>query len=328
MAVEILTMNKPTKNQHYIWRSYLAAWTKTNSPDGQIMCLRDKQPFPVSLMKIAQEKCFYGVKELSQQERAIIYEMTVRNAKGVQRDINDRWLNLYCAPYDFVDELTALGYPVFGHTNRIEIESRQEFKNWNTEYIEKIHSQIEKTGMPYISLLRQNNLDFWKNEADRDSFSFFLCNQYFRTKQIRDAIIAVFERCKRETGFFTDICPENMWIPLSLIYASNVGVYIAHNCSAVLLQTDDACFIVGDQPVINTHATFDMTTTPNDVEFFYPVTPHSALLLTTDSKYTSRQVLEILSSEVKKYNTLEQRSAREMIFAKELSHLDAFVSPR
>lgn len=320
-------MNKPTKNQHYVWRSYLAAWTKTNSSDGQIVCLRDKKPFPVSLMKIAQENCFYGVKELSQQERNLIYEMTVRNTKGVQRDINESWLNLYCAPFDFVDKLTALGYPVLGHTDRTEIEKEQDFKNWNIEYVEKIHAQIERTGLPYISLLRQDSLDFWKDEADRDKFSFFLCNQYFRTKKIRDGIITAFEKGKLEFGYFADIRPENMWIPLSLIFASNVGAHIAHNYSAVLLQTDNADFIVGDQPVINTHSTFDMMTTPADVELFYPVTPHSALLLTTDPKYTSGQILKISADEVEKYNALEQRSAREMIFAKERTHLDAFVSP-
>ena len=117
-----------------------------------------------------------------------------------------------------------------------------------------------------------------------------------------------------------------MWIPLSLIFASNVGAHIAHYYSAVLLQADNACFIVGDQPVINTHSTFDMMTTPTDVELFYPVTPHSALLLTTDPKYTSGQILKISDNEVGTFNRLEQRSAREMIFAKESFHLDAFVS--
>ena len=84
--------NKPTKNQHYVWRSYLAAWTKTNTPEGQLMCLRKKKLFPVSLKKIAQENCFYGIKELSQLEREIIYEMTVRNVQGVQKDTNEKWL--------------------------------------------------------------------------------------------------------------------------------------------------------------------------------------------------------------------------------------------
>lgn len=189
-----------------------------------------------------------------------------------------------------------------------------------------MHAKIEETGLPYISLLRQDSLDFWKNESDRDKFSFFLSNQYFRTKKTRDGIIAVFEKGKQEHGYFADIRPENMWVPLSLIFASNVGAHIAHNYSAVLLQADNAHFIVGDQPVINTHSTYDVMVPPVDVELFYPVTPHSALLLTTDPQYTSGQILKISADEVGQYNALEQRSAKEMIFAKESIHLDAFVS--
>lgn len=314
--------NKPTKNQHYVWRSYLAAWTKTNTPEGQLMCLRKKKLFPVSLKKIAQENCFYGIKELSQLEREIIYEMTVRNVQGVQKDTNEKWLNLYCTPFDFVKELTALGIPVLGHTGCTEVLKDQVFKNWNIEYIEKVHAYIERTGEPYIKLLRQNSLDFWKEETDRDSFSFFLCNQYFRTKKTRDGIVSVFEKVKHETTQFADLHPENMWLPLSLIFASNVGATIAHHYSAVLLQTDNAYFIVGDQPVINTFATFDMMTAPNDVELFYPVTPHSALLLTTDPEYISGHILSITDAQTRHYNLLEYRSAREMVFAKERSHLE------
>lgn len=321
----ILTMNKPTTNQHYVWRHYLAPWTKNNSPEGQIACLRDKKPFPVSLMKIAQENCFYGVKELSQKERMLIYAMTVQSKTGIQREIHERWLNLYCAPFDLVNQLTELGFTVFGHTDCAEIKKEQEFKNWNIEQVEKIHGQIETTGMPYISMLRHDNLNFWKDEEDRDKFCFFLCNQYFRTKKIRDGIITVLEKFKQELSDFTDIQPKNMWIPLSLIYAADLGVHIAHNYSAVLLHSDSVCFIVGDQPVINTYATFDMTAPPTDVELFYPLTPHSALLLTTKPQYTNGQILKISADEVEKYNELEHRSAREMIFAKECNQLDAYT---
>lgn len=92
------------------------------------------------------------------------------------------------------------------------------------------------------------------------------------------------------------------------------------------MQADDACFIVGDQPVVNTHSTFTMLTPPNDVELFYPITPYSALLLTTDQKFVSGQTVKVAVDEVVKYNALEQRAAREMLFAKESAHLDAFIT--
>lgn len=319
-------MNQTTKKQHYIWRNYLAPWTSDNSNKGRIICLRDNKIFPVALMKIAHENYFYGVKKLSKLERKIIYEMTIKNTKGAQRAANEGWLNLYCAPFDFVDKLTSLGYSIWGHTERLEIEENQEFKDWNIEYIEKVHGLIESKGMQYISALRQNDLSFWKNEIGRDEFSFFLSNQYFRTKNIRDGIIKVFEKGKTENSFFADIRPENMWLPLSLIFASNVGAHVAHNFSAVLLQTEDSYFIVGDQPVANTYSTFDMLTPPKEMEFFYPLTPYSALLLTKDRKYTSGQVVKIGADKVAAYNKLEQRAARELIFAKEKEHLEGFTT--
>lgn len=319
-------MNKPTKNQHYVWRSYLAAWTKTNSTNGQIMCLRNKKLFSVSLMKIAQENCFYGVEKMSEQERRIIYEMTIRNTHGMQRKTNESWLNLYCAPFDFAKTLTANGCSVLGHDNLADVESDQAFRNWNIEHVEKIHFHIEEMGKPYISLLRDNRLDFWKNEVDRDKFSFFLCNQYFRTKKTRDGIITAFLKMNSAHDLLEGVHPQNLWIPLSLIYASNVGIHIAQTYSAVLLQADHACFIVGDQPVINTYATFDMMVAPDNLELFYPITPYSALLLTTDPKYESGQILNISTKQIEQYNALEQRTAKEMVFAIERAHLEPFIS--
>ena len=84
---------------------------------------------------------------------------------------------------------------------------------------------------------------------------------------------------------------------------------------------DDSCFIVGDQPVINTYATFDMLTPPNDVELFYPVTPYTTLLLTTDRKYISGQLLKIGIHDVEKYNMLEVRASREQVYAKDSAQL-------
>ncbi len=318
-------MNQTTKKQHYIWRNYLAPWTVNNSNTGRIVCLRDNKIFPVSLMKVAHENYFYGVKRLSKLERKIIYEMTIKNTKGAQRTANEGWLNLYCAPFDFVDEMTSIGYSMWGHIEKAEIEKNQEFKDWNIEYIEKLHGQIESKGIPYIALLRQNNLSFWQNESDRDVFSFFLANQYFRTKNTRDRILKVFEKSKIQSAFFENIRPENMWLPLSLIFASNTGAHIAHNFSAVLMQAKDSCFIVGDQPVVNTYSTFDMLTTPKDMEFFYPLTPHSALLLTKSRQYKNGESIQIGAEEVAAYNKLEKCAVREMLFAKEKEHLEPFI---
>lgn len=318
-------MNQTTKKQHYVWRKYLAPWTTNNSNKGQIVCLRDNKIFTVSLMNVAHENYFYSIKELSKLEKHIIYEMSIKCTTGRQREVNEGWLNLYCAPFDLADEVVRVHHSIGIPTDRIKIRSNQEFKNWNIEYIEKLHYQIESTGMQYIELIKQNDLSFWKIEESRDEFSFFLCNQYFRTKRMRDSLTKVFADNKDKNKAFKDICPENMWLPLSLIYASNVGAHITHDFSAVLLQAEDSCFIVGDQPVVNTWSTFDKQAPPDKMEFFYPVTPHTALLLTTERKYVSGQTLKIGIHEVAKYNALQLRASREQIFSKDKAQLETFL---
>ena len=319
-------MKQITKKQHYIWRNYLAPWTSNNSNEGRIACLRNNKIFTTSLINIAHENFFYGVKELSQPERHLIHKIAIEKTQGMQRRINEGWLQLYCSLFDMADRIASFNYLTRGYSNRDEILENQDFKDWNAELVESLHGKIELSGLQYLALLRENKLDFWQKESDREKFSFYIANQYFRTKKIRDGIKNACEICKNQSEAFSEIRPDNIWIPLTLIFASNVGVYISQEFSSILLQApDDNYFIVGDQPVVNTYSTFDIQTVPEDVEFYYPITPRSALLLTKERKEMNSPILSITPDEVKKYNTLEQKVSNELIFAKDTSHLQEYV---
>ena len=314
-------MNQVTKKQHYIWRKYLAPWTNDNSNTGKIACLRDNKIFVSSLMNVAHENYFYKVKRLSKQEKELIYLMTISDVTGTQKSVNEGWLNLYCAPFDLADEIDR--FNTLTDTCG-KVEESQKFKDLIIEHIENIHCSIEMSVMEYLEQLKRGDINFWKDEESRDKFSFYLCNQYFRTKRSRDAIIWSFEQCRNGHEHFKSICPNNMWLPLSLIYASNVGAHIAQDFSAVLLQAEDDSFIVGDQPVANTFSTFNGSIPPNDIELFYPITPKLALLLTKKSGYVSGQAKGIDVEEVKKYNLIEFKSSREQVFAKDATQLKDF----
>ena len=319
-------MKQITKKQHYIWRNYLAPWTSNNSNEGRIACLRNNKVITTSLMNVAHENYFYGVKELSLLEKELIRKMFIENKQGTQRQINEMWLKLYCSPFDTIDEIASIGYPILGCINQEEIVNNDDFKSWRIELIEKLHEQIEYSAIPYLSLLQKNNLDFWKEELDREKFSFYVANQYFRTKNMRDRLISAFEMGKKSTDMFQEIRPENMWIPPILMFSTSVGIHIFQNFSAILLQAPADCFfIVGDQPVVNTYATYDIQTVPEDVEFYYPITPSSALLLTKERKEMNGCNLNITPDEVNNYNTLEQKASNELIFAKDPSQLIKFI---
>lgn len=292
-------MGQITKKQHYIWRYYLSAWTGNNSTTGEIFCLRNRKIFETSLMNVAHENYFYLVKDLSPFERKIIYEIAIRKTTGIQRAVASGWLDLYCAPYDFAKTLRSS--TTMQHLSLDEKAINTMLHKMSTEFVEKLHAQIESSSQEFLQQLRQCSLRFWRDEENRDKFSFYISNQYFRTKRMRDRIVGIFQRGVQNNKDLL-IRPENMWIPLSLIFASNVGVYIAHNYSAVLLcASEPNYFVVGDQPVLNTFATGDGLIAPNDVELFYPITPHSALLLTPDSQYKNCESIEVSSYQVLQY---------------------------
>lgn len=319
-------MHPTTKKQHYIWRNYLRSWTGNDSTTGKIICLRENKIFSTSLMNIAHENYFYNIYPLSESEHDLIYKISIEHLTGVQREISEGWLNLYCAPFALEHELQNLSYSMgMQYSNRAE--KNQEFKHWKIEYIEKLHCLIESMGATYLERIKQEDITFWDLEECRDEFSFFVCNQYFRTKRTRDVIISAFKMMKDRpsSDYFETIRPENIWIPLSLIYASIVGASIAHDFSAVLLQAKEGYFIVGDQPAINTHATFDMSTPPEDLEFFYPITPHLALLLTKNPQYTNGTTVELNAQEIAQYNKLEFMLSWEQTFAKDKTQLEPFL---
>lgn len=130
-------MNRTTKKQHYIWRSYLAPWTRDNSNKGQIFCRREGRIFPVSLMNVAHENYFYEVKELSKREIELIYGMTIRGKTGIQKTVGENWLNLYCASFKFA---RAVGKYLPENDEKVfeAITATQEFKDYNIESIEKL----------------------------------------------------------------------------------------------------------------------------------------------------------------------------------------------
>ncbi len=152
-------MNQTTKKQHYIWRSYLAPWTRDNSNKGQIFCRREGRIFPVSLMNVAHENYFYEVKELSKREIELIHGMTIRGKTGIQKTVGENWLNLYCASFKFA---RAVGKYLPGNDEKVfeAITATQEFKDYNIESIEKLHGKIETQAIAdelYIPFNREVN---------------------------------------------------------------------------------------------------------------------------------------------------------------------------
>lgn len=165
-------MNQTTKKQHYIWRSYLAPWTRDNSNKGQIFCRREGRIFPVSLMNVAHENYFYEVKELSKREIELIYGMTIRGKTGIQKTVGENWLNLYCASFKFA---RAVEKYLPGNDEKVfeAITATQEFKDYNIESIEKLHGKIETQTSVYKGYKR-DKIEMRGDRAEMSDFPLYL----------------------------------------------------------------------------------------------------------------------------------------------------------
>lgn len=274
-------------------------------------------------MNVAHENYFYEAKRLSEKEIDFIYLITSRDASCIYKEIIKKWIDLCCVPF-YIEDYLAPFFPLIIQKN---VNPNQVMKDLSIEYIEQLHGLIEKWGISYLEQLRQGNISFWQDPDSRDRFTFFLCIQYFRTKRIRDNMIFALEQGIKRNSLWSDIHPENIWIPLSLIFATKVGFFISQELSPVLLWTSkgDGCFIVGDQPVVNTYSTFD-SSPPADMELFYPITPNLALLLTKRTTEKNIEKTAIKKSEITRYNMIEFKSSRELIFAKDKAQFDDIIS--
>jgi hypothetical protein len=74
-------------------------------------------------------------------------------------------------------------------------------------------------------------------------------------------------------------------------------------------------FVTGDQPVINTYAVgLDLEEEPEDLEFYHPLTPAIALLLTRKERYRAQSAFPVTESEVMEYNRYIRGQSGKQIY--------------
>jgi hypothetical protein len=90
----------------------------------------------------------------------------------------------------------------------------------------------------------------------------------------------------------------------------------------LLNNRTDTPFITGDQPIINIHATFEPGA-PEKLEFFYPISPQTAMLLLEASSDHSQSVTV---ENVLRFNNLIARNSHEQVFSNSREYLEALIA--
>lgn len=279
----------------------MRAW----SDNEQVWCYRDDKIFLTNLMNIGQERDFYRLKDLTDQDIEVIGLIVNKSHSEMIKKLNHGWIELFTAVFKIREKVNDLGIS--------DSDFEQEIEKKIVNLSENFHSNIESGAIKFLEGMLTNNTDFLSDEDSAIEFIHYLCVQYFRTKNTKENIGNAVSELR-----VLDI--DKAWNILSHIFATTLGcsIYVERALwSAVILQNrTNTLFITGDQPIINTYAAFGKEVTEHDhLEFYYPLSPNKALLLTKRSEYLSVPSKDLSEEEVVCFNDAIIDLSYEQIYA-------------
>jgi hypothetical protein len=305
------------RGQHYVWRKYLTAWI---NGEGEFYCLRDNKIFPANPKDIGKSRDFYRLKDLSPFDIQLITQLFINNQAPPEiQELNKNWILQFTQIFEIKRSLEKKGIVTDVINSKIDTLINN---------IEEDHqSRIEDMALPYLNLLREGNVNFYKTDDGNINFNLFLCTQYFRTKKIKMAVINSINTSTQTISPQIDI--EKIWNVCSHIFATNMShqLYInKNNYSCLILKNDTFIpFITCDQPVINTYADYSTNKVTEDLELYYPLTPSLSLLITKSVTIPKNFPLELDEHEVTKYNNYVFNASEEQVYANEMSVLQSYI---
>lgn len=298
------------RRHHYVWRYYLGAW----SDNEKIWCCRNGEIFNPNLINIGLEKDFYKLKRLSTADIEIIRKIAIEPSQPHLQKVNKRWIDLFEYIFKVKDWIESMGITDEKANELIDIAINN--------FEEDLHSGIEGDAIQYIDSILDENIEFYQTEKGCIAFSHFISVQFMRTKNVKSSVLEIL-------SLFKIIDLENIWNVLSHIFATNISWHLYANRRSfimVLFKNETSGeLLTGDQPVINTRAaSLGFYAPPDKLEFYYPVSPKLAILI-TDEKINDKGKKRLLSCrEVEDYNKMMVEQAHTQIYARSKKCLEKY----
>ncbi len=323
------------RKQHYVFQAYLDAWTE----NGKLWCMYDKKTFQTGTMNVAQERDFYRIKPLNEDEKRFydIFLSTLHPDVKKQLEAHrDTYLEVIEMKknIDIINNILTLK---FGNYDKIPNEIKELcFKMENSIDIainnieEDYHSDIESKGIKWIRSLCEmdNSFYFYDNKIINEGYSdepfnfiFFVCTQYFRTKAMTKRWISSFEtslkdlQCSKYGISIEKIQLENLVHHFFWEMKNRLSYYLRRNKAhlTILINETDIPFITSDQPVINLYANYEkLSEEIKEIMLYYPISPKVAILL-NDKNTEERIKLDV--DKVDYYNNMIANAQYQYIFA-------------
>lgn len=306
-------MSTIKKSQHYVWRTYLRAWTK-NEQIWSFLRIQNKV-INTNLMNVAQSNYYYQLADINSFEEKILKEFINKSPKSVQ-GLQTDFLSMFTIHTKLRKAFeTSKSQKILEEIRKIEINS-----------MENAHSLIEKSGEKLIACKTFEDLKFIEISNSRFDTVIFLCFQYFRTKNLR-------ERIKKTYKIDKTFPALNIWNIMSFFLALNTAEYISLNPKTrfVFIENHTAeKFLSTDQPAINLQSDkVDETGAVVDLELYYPLSPTTALLIDFKNNSKERcQSMQIKEEMVCWFNSKMINNSENFIFSENKEQLEKLITKK
>jgi len=290
------------RKHHYVWGHYLNAWTIND----QICCKRPDKVFWTNLVNIANERDFYRIKELTIDDINLLKQLFVNVSNPVLNTLNSRWLEIFDLVIKFRNIME------FGIIDKTK---QDDFDRIIFNFEEDLQTNVENYSIPYLQMIKEGNIEFYKNADDNAKFNYFLALQLLRTNKLKKNILKAFNKYPKYDF-------NSIWNVMIHIMATNFGFGLSSmsdrlHC-VLLINKTSIPFLTSDQPIINTFADYtrkDIRLTVEQLELYYPQSPGSGLLITKEHCFRDVTELEIDESKVKQYNSMIVLASEEQLYS-------------
>jgi len=331
-------MGNKKRRQHFVFQAYLRAWTGNN----KLWCVRNgDEPFNTRTENVANERDFYRIKSLNDDERKLYDFILSKTNPDVKKALIEHSEH-YLAPIGIQQDIQMISEFFKGIENIpeeikdeiLKLEKLADIAINNTE--EDYHCGIEGESIKWIDALKNRDLSFYyepektADSNERYDFLFFVCTQYFRTKAVKERWILTMKPTLNNNSWKVlnveseNISLENLshhvlWFVKSLCFYE----FIKKNSHLTLLVNDtDTPFVTSDQPIINLKADYqNLSNEASELIFYYPISPTVAITVNDENRDNE---IKLTKQQVDEYNWKMITSSHENIFANNIATLNRY----
>lgn len=323
-----------TKNHHYVWAQYLKGWA-TEGKKLWFLTKKRKIVFD-SVSLTTNTRRFYRLHDLSEPQ--IVYiNLFISNLPEMNRGILRLQLFEICQKLSEAQEIEQVNGGVSADS--------EEANAIRDEYIEVIHSKIERSARKVIDKARKFPLSLSESDIFTADFLLYIGHQIARTRFFRDVVDASILKFQDQLSSFipglnTDKAENCGWI-LSYLLGTNLGVNMIDQiddfCLTIMVNNTAESFLSSDNPVVNLmgkNFSGDVSKTnspspPDSFDAFYPLSPSVGILI-NETRSFEKGVVELDVEQVERINFALASNSNEHIFGtskKEVVKYSKYVKP-